>query len=266
MRNHSYFYFLISVLLISLSSCITHNELLNFSKGEPFPSSPEAILELPELRIQADDLLSIKVQALEAPDAALPYNIDPPNMNATNLGSGAVRPLIGYLVDRGGYINFPVLGRLHVGGMTTHELREKIIDLLKPDKLLDPIVTIRLLNFRVTILGEVASPGTYTVATERVSILDALGMAGDLEPYANRTNILITREMNGQRVYGHIDLQDRNIFNSPFYYLQQNDFVYVEPLPERTASLRDQSQRVIPYISAGITVITFILTLANLRK
>lgn len=262
--NPNYCLLLLGIILLT-TSCVTHSELLNFSQGAPFPDQPETIPELPQLSIQPDDQLSIRVQALDM-EAALPYNVDPPTMNANNLGSGGIRPLIGYLVDRNGYIDFPVLGRLKVGGMTTGEVRQMIINQLKPDKLKDPVVTVRFLNFRITVLGEVGSPGTFTVATERVTILDVLGLAGDLQPYANRNNILITREQNGQRTYGRIDLQDRNIFNSPFFYLQQNDFIYVEPLPERTASLRDQSQRVIPYISAGITVITFILTISNLRN
>ena len=253
-------------LMLALNSCVTHGELLNFSQGEPFPDQPEAIAELPQLRIQPDDLLSIRVQALEAPEAALAYNIDPPTMNVNNLGSGGIRPLIGYLVDREGYIDFPVLGRLQVGGMTTAETRQMLIDQLKPDKLKDPVVTVRFLNFRITVLGEVSSPGTFTVATERATIFDALGMAGDLQPYANRTNILITREQNGERTHGRLNLQDRGIFKSPFYYLQQNDFIYVEPLQERTAALRDQSQRVLPYISAGVTLITLVITLSNLRN
>lgn len=263
--NPNYFY-LLFLLLLSTTSCVTHGELLNFSEGSPFPDQPEDIPELPQLRIQPDDLLSIRVQALEVPEAALAYNIDPPTMNVNNLGSGGIRPLIGYLVDREGYIDFPVLGRLKVLGMTTGEVRKMITDQLKPNRLKDPMVTVRFLNFRITVLGEVASPGTFTVTTERVTIFDALGMAGDLQPYANRTNILITREQNGERTHSRINLQDRGIFKSAYYYLQQNDMIYVEPLQERTAALRDQSQRVLPYISAGVTLITLVITLSNLRN
>lgn len=256
---------LLGILLIDFSSCVTHGELVNFSEGPAFAEQAEAIPELPILRIQPDDLLSIRVQAVDL-EAVLPYNVDPPTTTNNNLGNGNTRPLLGYLVDRDGYIEFPVLGRLKVGGLTTNEIRDLVISLLKPDLLKDPTVIVRLLNFRITILGEVKNPGTFPVSTERITVLDALGMAGDLMPYANRTNLLISREQNGLRTYGRINLQDRNIFNSPYFYLQQNDFLYVEPLPERTASLRDQTQRVLPYISAGITLITFILTISNLRN
>lgn len=256
--------FILAVFLMGLGACVTHDELLNLSKGDPFPQTPEDIKELPELRIQPDDQISIRVLALEM-EAAAPYNVDPLTTNNSNLGSGATRPLIGFLVDKNGYIDFPVLGRLKIGGMTIGEVREMITDHLQPDYLKEPVVLVRFLNFRVTVLGEVSAPGSFQIATERITIWDALGLAGDLEPYADRTNITIVREQNGSRTYGTLNLQDRNIFQSPFFYLQQNDFIYVRPLQERTAALRDQSQRVLPYISAGVTVITLILTLSNLR-
>lgn len=264
MQNNTILFTLMALLVLGMSSCVTHGELLNFSQGEPFPNTPVDISDLPELKIQPDDQLSIRVYAEEA-TAAIPYNIDPINSNTNNLGNSTSRPLLGYLVDKEGYIDFPVLGRLKVGGKTTGEVREMLIGILQPAHLDDPVVTVRFLNFRITILGEVQSPGNYTIATERFTVLDAIGMAGDLEPYADRTNIMIAREQNGERTYGTLNLQDRDIFQSPFFYLRQNDFIYVQPLKERTAALRDQSQRVLPYISAGVTLITLVLTLTNLR-
>lgn len=257
-----YYYLLLIAIWLTANACVTHDELLNFSQGNPFPETSEEIPELPILKIQPDDLLSIRVQALDI-EAAIPYNVDPPTMNINNIGGGNIRPLLGYLVDREGYIDFPVLGRIKVGGRTTGEVRELLTRQLTPEYLKDPVVIVRFLNFRVTVLGEVTQPGTFSISTERITVMDALGLAGDLAPYANRTNILVTREQNGQRTYGRINLQDRNVFNSPYFYLQQNDFIYVEPLQERTAALRDQSQRVLPYISAGVTLITLVLTLTR---
>lgn len=260
--NQNRFYCFLFSCTVMLSSCVTHSELLNFTQGDEFPNSPEAIDELPTLKIQADDQLYIRVLSLDL-EAVTPYNVDPLNMNTSNLGSTSSRPLLGYLVDYEGYIDFPVLGRIKVGGFTTGEVRQILINKLKPDLLKDPTVIVRILNFRITVLGEVESPGTFQVSTERITLFDALGLAGDLQPYANRTNILVTREQNGSRIYGRLNLQDRNIFHSPFYFLQQNDFIYVEPLQERTAALRDQSQRILPYISAGVTLVTLIITLTS---
>ena len=250
---------LLPVLLAS--SCVTHEELLNFNEGPAFAASPVDITNLPQLQIQPDDLLSIRVKALDI-TAVEPFNIDPlgaVNFNANN----TMRPLIGYLVTRNGTIDFPMLGTLNVIGLTTDELRDTLKEKLTPF-LNEPVVMVRFLNFRITVLGEVASPNTFLVGNERVTILDALGQAGDITPYGNRTNVLVVREQNGQRQTARLNLQDRNIFKSPFFYLQQNDVVYVEPLKVRTASIRDQSQRLLPWLSAITALTTLVITLSRL--
>ena len=255
--------FLLATTLL-LSSCVTHDELLNFTEGPEFPGSPVDIQNLPQLEIQPDDLLSIRVRSLD-PVAAEPFNVDPMggNMNMNMAGGGSMRPLIGFLVSRDGTIDFPVLGTVKVIGMTTDELKELLLEELDPF-LKDPVVLVRFLNFRITVLGEVLAPGTYFVAQERVTLLDMLGMAGDITPYGNRTNVLVIREQNGKRVTARMDLQQRDLFESPFFYLQQNDVIYVEPLPTRTASIRDQSQRILPWLSAITALTTLALTLSNL--
>jgi polysaccharide biosynthesis/export protein len=254
--------FLLATTLL-LSSCVTHDELLNFTEGPEFPGSPVDIQNLPQLEIQPDDLLSIRVRALD-PVAAEPFNVDPLGMNMNmNMGGGGMRPLIGFLVSRDGTIDFPILGTVKVIGMTTDELKELLLEELDPF-LKDPVVLVRFLNFRITVLGEVLAPGTYFVAQERVTLLDMLGMAGDITPYGNRTNVLVIREQNGKRVTARMDLQQRDLFESPFFYLQQNDVIYVEPLPTRTASIRDQSQRILPWLSAITALTTLALTLSNL--
>lgn len=256
------------LLLASCASCVTHQELLNFSKGPEFPSSPVDITNLPQLHIQPDDLLSIRVTALDQ-EAAEPYNIDGGMMRMGGMGGigmagGGMRPLIGYLVNSAGDIDFPGLGNLRVLGMTTDEVRSLLLERLRPH-LIDPVITVRFLNFRITVLGEVTAPSTFFVANERVTVLDMLGMAGDVTPYGNRTNVLIIREQDGQRSFGRINLQERDLFASPYFYLQQNDIVYVEPLPVRTASIRDQTQRILPWISVITALTTLGLTLGNLR-
>lgn len=254
---------LLSLLPLLLSSCVTHDELLNFTKGPELPISPVDIQNLPQLEIQPDDLISIRVKTLD-PLAAQPFNVDPDrNMNMNMGGGGGMRPLIGYLVSREGTIDFPMLGTLEVIGLTTDELKEQLLQRLKPF-LKNPVVLVRFLNFRLTVLGEISRPGTYFVGQERVTLLDMLGQAGDITPYGNRTNVLVIREQNGQRVTARLNLHQRDIFESPFFYLQQNDVIYVEPLPTRTASIRDQSQRILPWLSAITALTTLALTLNNL--
>lgn len=253
---------LLVVLLIGLSGCVKYPQLVNFNEGMAFPNSPISIENIPVLKVQYDDLLSIKITALDI-EAALPFNIDSPTGNQ-NLNTGiGVRPLIGYLVNKEGEINFPVLGKLSVAGLTLMEIQEMLAEQLQP-YLKGPVIAVRFLNFRVTVLGEVARPATFFMSNERVTLLDALGQAGDMTPYASRTNILVIREHNGERTFARLNLQDRNVFTSPFFYLQQNDVIYVEPLPTRTASIRDQSQRILPWLSAITALTTLALTLSRL--
>ena len=257
MKQLLFFFTLITVL----SSCVSHGELLNFTEGEDFSALPKEITNVPTLKIQHDDLLSIKITALDM-EAALPFNIDPPTGNQ-NLNAAGGRPLIGYLVDSEGYIDVPVLGKIFVAGLTFQELKEQLLQQLAT-YLKDPVVVVRFLNFRVTVLGEVSNPSTFLLANERVTLLDALGQAGDITPYGNRANILVIREQNGERNFGRLNIQDRNIFQSPYFYLQQNDVVYVEPLEEKTSTVRDQTQRILPWLSVITSLTTLVITLSRL--
>ena len=143
----------------------------------------------------------------------------------TNSQQGAQQ---GYIVDKEGYIDFPVLGRIKVDGITRNQLSELLKEKLST-YLKNPIVTIQFLNFKVTVLGEVKNPGSYKVTTERISLLDALGMAGDLQISGKRKNVLLIRESGNEKQFARIDLTSSDFVDSPFFYLQQNDVIYVEP-------------------------------------
>jgi polysaccharide export outer membrane protein len=168
-------------------------------------------------------------------------------------------------VDKEGNIDFPQIGSIKAAGKTTDELKNDIEMALKPF-LNDPAIQVRFFNFRVTLMGEVNKPGTYIIPTERISILDAIGQAGDLTVYANRANLLLIREQEGKREYVRLNLQDRNIFNSPYFYLVQNDLIYIEPVELKTASIRDQSQSITPWISVVGTVVSLIISIISLTK
>ena len=133
-----------------------------------------------------------------------------------------------YMVNADGDIHFPVLGKLEVGGLTTKQINEKLTLILE-DYIKNPIINIRLTNFKVTVLGQVASPGTFTIPNERISILEAIGLAGDLEIHGKRKTVMLIREQNGQRMFVNIDLTNKQLFSSPYFYLSQNDVIYVEP-------------------------------------
>lgn len=257
--------FALSVILC-LQSCVSPQDLVYFNQGQTFPDSLQDIQNLPVLKIQTDDLLSIRVRASGLdPEIAAPYNLDPVTGQFVGGQMGENRAAIGYLVDKEGYIDFPALGAIKVVGMTTAELKEEIEQRLVP-YLKDPIVIVRYFNFRITMLGEVRSPGTYVMPTERVSILDALGEAGDMTDYANRRNVLLVREQEGRREYVHLDLHDRNIFKSPYFYLVQNDLIYVEPVSLKAAGIRDQSQRITPWISVVGSTLSLVVAIISLTR
>jgi polysaccharide export outer membrane protein len=199
--------------------------------------------------IQKNDLLSITVSSPN-PGATQIFN---PSTATSNLPAG------GYLVNQQGYIEFPMLGLVKAADLTKRQLKENITkSILQNQLLLDPVVTIRYLNFRVTVLGEVAKPSVVSVADEKISLLEALGMAGDMTIYAKRDNVLIIREEGGKRKTKRVDLTSRNLLTSPYYYLKSNDVVYVEPGLAK-ASNASATRQWLPIIFSTISVITLII-------
>jgi len=218
-----------------------------------------------EIKIQPDDLLLIIVSA-EDPEIAVPFNLMSVSVEST------VRPYTVsgqqtnqmYLVDANGTIDFPVLGNLKVGGLTRTEvlkmLKSKIAVYIK-----DPIINLRITNFKVSVQGEVGVPGTYNVTSERITLVEALSMARDLTIYGVRNNILIIREIDGVKSYNRVDITQSNFINSPFYYLAQNDVVYVEPNQNKIngAAVGPNTGVLISITSLLITLITLIMTSTN---
>ena len=166
-----------------------------------------------------------------------------------------------YLVDAEGYINFPVLGRIHVAGQTKQELSTKMQQMIEP-YVKDALVNIQIVNYKVTVMGEVARPGAISVKNDRISILDAIGQVGDLTINANRTNILVIRDNNGAKEFGRLDITEPDIFTSPYYYLQQNDVVYVEPnnAKKRNARYSQAQQYSITVFSSILSAISVVTT------
>lgn len=182
-----------------------------------------------EPKIQPDDLLMIVVSAPD-PEAAIPFNLSAESVSApaNQMATMSQRQHMLYLVDKQGNIEFPVLGSISLLGKTKAEigsdLKNKLTKYIK-----NPIVNIRIMNYKVSVQGEVTRPGTYPINSERVTILEALSLAGDLTIYGKRNNVLIIREVDGSKKIGRIDLTNADFMNSPFYYLTQNDIIYVEP-------------------------------------
>ena len=216
-------FLLLTIFLIS--SCASRKDMIYFQDGSTEISTPVKY----ELTYKPDDLLTIAVSALDM-DAVRPFNLYVADYSRSS-ASGTITSspaLQTYLVDASGNIDFPVLGRIAVSGLTRKEATNLITEKLRPF-VKDPIVSIRLTNFKVSVLGEVSRPGTYSIPNERVSLLEALGLSGDLDIQAKRAHVLVIREIDGKITKNYIDLRSSDLFNSPFYYLQQNDAVYVEP-------------------------------------
>lgn len=218
------------LFVMAISSCSSYKNETSLPYFEDIKASKSGEFAKGDysIKIIPDDELLITVSSL-IPSATAMYNL--------TLSNPAVREELlavsqpqqqTYIVDANGDIQFPVLGKLHVAGLTTQELTQELVTRISKDAE-DPIVRVQLVNFRINVLGEVKTPGAISVKKERYSILDALADAGDLTEYGERNNVLLIREVDGKRIYQRLNLNNSEVLSSPYFYLQQNDVVYVEP-------------------------------------
>ena len=251
-------------MLAILASCSAPKEVLYL---QDIASLKEEVIDKNyEVIIHKDDLLAILVNSKD-PELALPFNM-PVVTYQIGTQTTAQQRLLGYLVDQNGDIDFPILGRLHVEGLTRMQVTELIKQkLMEEDLIKDPIVTVQFLNFKVSVMGEVARPGTFDISGDRITLLEALSMAGDLTIYGRRDRVAVIREKDGKRRILYHDLRSSDIFQSPCYYLQQNDIVYVEPnkaKAEQTDINQNKSLGVwFGAISALVSIASLIVTLTK---
>ena len=231
------FLFLTSFLI---TSCGSRKEIVYFQNARDFETLVNTDTFTPTFKV--NDIVSIYVSTYNL-DAVKPFNL----VRLTGEGNE-----IDYLIDKDGFIDYPVLGKIKLVGLTVEQAKEVFKEKLK-DYLVDPIINIRILNFRVTVDGAVNNPGTYQISGERITILEALGLAGGLNIKGRRDNVLIVRDFNGTKTFTRIDLTTKEFVNSPVYYLTQNDFVYVEPNKSGISESVIDSRT-----SITISIITFI--------
>ncbi len=212
---------LLSILLVA---CTSRKKLIYFQGNLPGSDANKNYTPV----LKPDDILSITVMSLDE-TSAKPFNLPLNNLNQTVGGyvQGAPTPP-GYLIDSEGNIHFPVLGKVKLGGLNRNAAIDTLINKLKP-YLNNPTIILRIINYKITVLGEVRNPGSFTIPNERITVPEALGISGDLLITGMRKNVLVIREIEGKRTETRIDLTSKDLFSSPFYYLQQNDVVYVEP-------------------------------------
>lgn len=218
-------------IVVLFTACTSPKQIVYLQNAVPLKQ--QEISQKYESIIHSDDLLAIMVNSRDQ-ELALPFNMP---MVTYQLGTASVgqQRVLGYLVDTNGEIDFPILGKIHVERLTRMQLTELIKNkLIKGDLIKDPIVTVQFLNFKISVMGEVSRPGSFDISGDRITLLEALSMAGDLTIYGKRDRVAVIRENEGKRTVMFHDLRSVDIFNSPCYYLQQNDIVYVEPNKTKT--------------------------------
>ena len=250
--------FIITLLVIATcSSCASRKNLVYF-QDEPLEEGVQ-MAQPKQLLYKPDDLLTINVSALD-PETVRPFNLPVVSNNTNVMNAQGGLQVQTYLVDYNGNIEFPVLGTIKVEGLTRQDLTNLLVERIKT-MANDPIVNIRLANFTITILGEVRNPGTFTIQDERITVLEALGLASDLTVYGVRDNVVVIREIDGKKKFAKIDLTSINTINSPVYYLQQNDVIYVEPNKARVraSTFNPNNGVTISAISLIVTITTIFL-------
>ena len=253
----SYRYFFLLLLLPLFFSCA------NVGKVTYSTNLPDSVFkkqtEILDPLIGKNDILSIAVSSMN-PEASAMFNS--PNCSGASFissSSSTGGATGGYLVNEDGNIHFPILGQMKVEGLTKKQLSAHITKQLMDKKLLlDPIVSIRQLNFHVTVLGEVGHPTVITVPSEKINIMEALGMAGDMTIFANRDNVLLIREENGNKIVKRINLNSSNSLASPYYNLKSGDVIYTEPNKTKIRST-SEGRQILPIVMTGLSVAVIVL-------
>ena len=220
----------LSALIVLLCSCGSTKEIAYFQNAKYIDFEQSKYLY--DAKIMPKDILTITVTTVN-PEAAVPFNLTvPTTLSQTQRATNNSSLLQTYLVDNDGQIDYPIVGVINVGGLTKSDCEKLILSKIRPylNENERPMVTVRMLNYKISVLGEVAHPGMFTVGNEKINILEALAQAGDLTIYGVRTNVKLIREdETGKKQIYTLNLNDASLINSPYYYLQQNDIVYVEP-------------------------------------
>ena len=256
-----YFFYIAVAVAMLMTSCSAPQNVAYIKNSDQIDLSQSEFLY--DARIMPKDVLTITVSTVN-PDAAAPFNlIVRPTLNSISSTIGTSGgSLQTYLVDNDGTIEFPVLGTLKVGGLTKSECEKMVHDKILPylNAKENPVVTVRMANYKISVLGEVNRPGVFTVNNEKINIFEALAQAGDLTIYGVRDNVKLIREnANGRKEIHTIVLNDANLINSPYYYLQQNDILYVEP-----NNVKSQNSKVGQVTTLWFSATSILISLASL--
>ena len=246
-------YLLLLIFIAALASCSSSSKITYLQNVYAEPPEEKPLKYEPTL--QPDDLLSIIVSS-QNPESTIPFNL-PQIQGNYEIGNNQ-NGIKTYLINNEGEIDFPVIGKVKLGGLVRSEANKKL-ETLVSEYVKNPGINLRILNFKISVLGEVTRPGTFSIDSERITLLEALGKAGDLTIYGKRSDLLIIRENNGVKKYQRVDITKADFVSSPFYYLAQNDVVVVNPNKTKI-----NSSAVGPNTTAILTAISILATLAVL--
>lgn len=257
----------IALLGLMLVSCSAQKRV--WYMQDATPSTPEQIAQNGQIRIKPLDRLTIIVNSKD-PELAVPFNSSTSlnSLSGTPTTSSSTQSLQVRTVDEQGFVDMPIIGPVQCEGLTRSELAKVIADkILEGGYINDPTVNVQFADMKFSVIGEVARPGTFDITRDRISILDALAMAGDMTVYGVRNEVYVTRESNGERTIEVLDLTSKDFFNSPAFYIQQNDVIYVKPNKYKAQSGEISQNRnfYLSLISTTVSVATLIVTLTTLK-
>lgn len=265
------FKLLVVAAVVLLASCGTQKKSILYLQ-DAVADQPETISNQYELKIKPSDILGVTVNSRYA-ELAAPFNLNATSyQGTTTTGKVGGNQTQGQVVDDAGFISMPVLGKIKAAGMTRSELASDIEQrLITGGHIKDPVVNIQFLNFKINVLGEVGRPGEFAINSDRVTLFDALSMAGDITDYGVKERITVIREQNGQRTIAYLDATSTDVFKSPYYYLQQNDIIIVDPDEVKQSNVnvnqkgRNTLSTVTSILSIVMTITTLTLTLTRLK-
>ncbi len=244
--------------ILLLGACVSKKDITYFQNDQ---IDQAKVSNSYKTIFKPDDLLQITVSAIDL-EAVKAFNLPAVSYATTTNRAVGTPQQQTYLIDNDGFIDFPVIGKLKIGGLTRNETVEMLKNKLDPDYVKNPTINIRIANFSVTVLGDVKRPGTYTIPNERITILEAIGLSGDLNITGKRNTVKVFREINGEKVKFELDLRSNKIFTSPVYYLQQNDLVYVD---QNKSSSQDAAfnRNTGLFVSIGSIIVSLIAVLTR---
>jgi len=251
-----------SMVCCLLSGCLSTKDITYFNYYQPVnPEMDEVVTNMKAAFIpviKPGDILSITVSSLDKDDREI-FNPLPPTVNYQSQAGGFIvlQPIQGFKVDTLGKIHFPQIGDIKVAGLTTKDLEIKMTEQLE-SYIKSATVYVYIANFIISVLGEVARPAQYVIPHNKITLPEALALAGDLTIYGKRNNVLIVREVDGQRIFGRVDLTNRHLFRSPYYFLQSGDLIYVEPTKGKLTST-DRTYQLTPIIISSLSLLLLIL-------